>query len=257
MSSIRAVSVPAQEPVSIGEAQDYCKVPRGQDDALIAGLITAARTYAEACTSRSLASKDYVLTLDNFPYGTDTLAGSGYPISSYYSRYSTLWNYSQIVKLRYPPVTEVEQIVYIGTDGSPHNLFPGVDFLVDYSGEDCRLFPLPGATWPTCLYVPNAVAVYFTAGYDPDLTKVITIEATDPAGSPPVSPALPDPPRQQASITLAIGIPETARTAIMILVAHWYFQREPIVAGSVGTVPMHVDALLASEMVFDFAPTRG
>ena len=255
MSGIRPVSVPAQEPVAVSEAQDYLKVARNQDNSMIAGLIVAARQYAEAVQSRSLASKNFVMIMDAFPYYTDTVASQqAYP-PSYYSlpRYSTtLWNYSQMIRLWRPPVTKVTKITYIGTDGLPHDLFPGIDFIVDYANEDCRIFTIPGAFWPPVLYVANAVAIYFTAGYDPDPTKVITIDAELPDNAD-----LPSPPKQQASITLAIGIPEITRTAIMMLVSHWYMNREPVAPGSVGSVPNHVEALLASDTVFDFAPTRG
>jgi hypothetical protein len=257
MSSIRPVSVPSVEPVSVIEAQDYLKIPHTQDNTMLAGLISAARSYAESATGRSLASKDYVQTLDMFPYYTETLVNvSQAAISSYYARYSTLWNYSQMLKLGYSPVTEVKKITYIGVDGYPHDIFPGVDFLVDYVAEDCRLFPIPGAYWPVVLYAPNCIAILFTAGYDPDPTKVLTINAADQDVSPP-SNTLPDPPKQQASVTLAVGIPYNTKLAVLILACHWYMNREPVSAGTVGSVPNHIDALLASSMVFDYSPTRG
>jgi hypothetical protein len=205
-----------------------------------------------------LAQRRWVLSLDSFPYYTDTVASQqAYP-PSYYSlpRYSTtLWNYSQVIKLWKPPVVEVEKITYIGTDGQPHDLFPGTDFIVDYVGENCRLFTLPGSFWPACFYTPNAVQIFFIAGYDPDPDKIVTINATSSVLSPPL--ALANPPLQQASVTLVVGIPQTTRTAIMMLACHWYFNREPVSAGSVGTVPYHIDALLASSTIFDFSPSRG
>lgn len=256
MSSIRAVSVPTTEPVSVSDCQDYLKIPRTQDSEMLTGLIVAARTYAEAVTSRSLASKDYVMMLDRFPYYTDVKVSLDLPLSSSYARYSTLWNYSQMIRIKdVSPVTEIEKITYIGTDQYPHDIFPGVDFLVDYAAEDCRLFTLPGSYWPIISYVPNSVAIFLTAGYDPDPNAILTINATASEASPPN--ILPDPPSQQANITLAIGIPQNTRLAIQILACHWYINREPVSAGTVGTVPNHVDALLASSMVFDFSSTRG
>lgn len=220
---------------------------------MITGLITAARTYAEAVTGRSLASKDYIMTLDSFPYYIDSVSSQeAYP-PSYYAlpRYSTtLWNYSQMLKLSCAPVTDVSSIVYIDVDGDPQTLLPGIDFIVDYAAENCRIFTLPGAFWPPTEYVTNAVIVNFTAGYDPDPTAILTIEAAD-------LESLPTPPDQQASYTLAIGIPMTTHTALMMLVGHWYFNREPVAGGSVGSVPIHIDALLASDSVFDFSSTRG
>jgi hypothetical protein len=254
MPGVRPVSVPATEPVLVTDAQDFLKVPRTQDTSLITGLIAAARQYAEDVTSRSLASKDYVMVMDAFPYYTDTVASQqAYP-PSYYSlpRYSTtLWNYSQLIKLPKAPVTKVSKITYIGTDGYPHDLFPGVDFIVDYENENCRIFTLPGAFWPAVRYVANAVTIFFTAGYDPDPLKVLDIPVV-------ISPTvLPDPPQELATQKVWVGVPQKVRLAILMLVNHWYFNREPVVAGTAGSVPNSVDALLASETIFDFSPTRG
>lgn len=254
MAGIRPISVPTAEPVLVADAQDFLKISRNQDTSLVSGLIVAARQYAEDVTGRSLASKNYVMVMDAFPYYTDTVASQqAYP-PSYYSlpRYSTtLWNYSQMIKLPRPCVTKVTKITYIGTDGYPHDLLPGVDFIVDYTSEYARIFTLPGAFWPAVRYVANAVSIFFTAGYDPDPTKVSDIAVVN---SPSV---LPDPPQELATQKLFVGVPEKIRTVILMLVAHWYFNREPVVAGGAMSVPNSVDALLASEMVFDFAPTRG
>jgi hypothetical protein len=254
MSGVRPISVPTAEPVSVSDAQDFLKIPRTQDASLVGALITAARQYAEDVTGRSLASKDYVMVMDAFPYYTDTVASQqAYP-PSYYSlpRYSTtLWNYSQMIKLWHPCVTKVAKITYIGTDGYPHDLLPGVDFIVDYTSENARIFTLPGAFWPAVRYVANAVTIFFTAGYDPDPTKVLDIPVVIP---PAVSP---DPPQELATQNLFVGVPQKVRTALMMLVNHWYFNREPVVAGGAVSVPTSVDALLASETIFDFSPTRG
>lgn len=39
-------------------------------------------------------------------------------------------------------------------------------------------------------------------------------------------------------------LPEDARVALLMLVAHWYDRREPVAAGSLSEVPLAVDALL-------------
>ena len=97
----------------------------------------------------------------------------------------------------------------------------------------------------------DSVAHNFTAGYDPDPTKVLDIPVVIPPG------VLPDPPQELATQKVFVGVPQKIRIAIMMLVNHWYFNREPVVAGGAVSVPNSVDALLASEMIFDFSPTRG
>jgi hypothetical protein len=71
-----------------------------------------------------------------------------------------------------------------------------------------------------------------------------------------ITTTLPNPPEQQGSYSLTIGIPQTLRTAILMYVAHFYFNREPVVAGSTSELPMGLTSLLWSHTVFS-ASTRG
>lgn len=254
MAYVRPTSQPT-EVVSLAEQKNYLKVTTTQDDGLIQNiLIPAARMQAEAFTNQAIASRNYVQALDSFPYYVDTIMSQqAYP-PNYYSnpRYSTtLWNYSQMLKLFRGPLTDVASIKYIDgtgglTDGTLQSLSEGQDFIVDYLGFQPRIFPLAGKFWPSVKYVPNAVLVNFTAGYDPDPTKIKTINVN--AGSPP---------DQEPQYTFVIGIPYDLKLALMQLVAHWYFNREPVVAGASGTLPWHVENILWSYRIEDVSPTRG
>jgi hypothetical protein len=256
MSYIRQTALPPVEPVLLAEMKNFLKIPPAvtPDDALITQLITAAREQAEIFTGITIAQRTFVQNLDSFPYYVDTIMSQqAYP-PNYYSnpRYSTtLWNYSQQMKLYNGPLGDVENIQYIdgsgGTqDGELRTLLPGVDFVVDYLSLEPRIFPLPGAFWPSVKYVPNAVLINFTSGYDPDPTKIKTVNV-----------ATTSPPNQQPLYTFVIGIPLSLKTAIMMLVAHWYSNREPVVAGGASTLPFHVESILWSYRVEDVSPTRG
>jgi hypothetical protein len=135
---------------------------------------------------------------------------------------------------------------YIDTDGNAQILQQDVDFVVDRINEYGRIFPIPGQYWPGDLYVANAVQIKFTAGYDAD------------PGAPPDSHDIPSGIiGQQPNSTVVLAVPDTIRTAILMLVNHWYVNREPVTQGTVGVVPNHIDDLLWSESVIDFAPSRG
>jgi len=246
---VRQLALPQSEPVSVAEAKAFCKISFPDDDALFAGLIQAAREYAETWTGRSLAQRQWVMVLDSHPYYTDTVQSQlAYP-PSYYSlpRYSTtLWNYSQAIKVPYPPLKSVDSMRYIGADGNAVTLHQDVDFVLDRITEQARIFPLPGQYWPADLYVANSVEVTFTAGFDPN-----------PAATPDTHTITATLPNQQPDSVVVLAIPQTIRTAILMLVAHWYFNREPVIAGSAATVPNHVNDLLWSQAVIDFSPTRG
>lgn len=145
---------------------------------------------------------------------------------AYYSlpRYSTtLWNYSQMIKLTYSPVVSVERISYIAPDGTTVDMLPGTpenpngQFVVDTANEPARIFPNPGSYWPPCLYVPNAVAIHYTAGY-----------GTDPR-----------------------RVPAVVAVAMRQLIRFWDE------AGSAAGVPESVKSLLSICRVLDVAPTRG
>jgi hypothetical protein len=241
------IELPAAEPLSVVQAKTFLRLPSGasSQDSDIAAMITSAREDGERISSRVLAQRRFSQVLDSFPYYTDTIQSQqAYP-PSYYSlpRYSTtLWNYSQMIKLARTPVIDVESLTYIGTDGQPHTLASGVDFILDPETELARVFPMPGKYWPPVLYTPNAIQIIFKAGYDPDPTKTQTIGLP----SPP-----PNPPNQQASYTVVTGIPQAFLSAIKDLVAFRFQNR------GVGDIPPAIERAFMSNGVWDFAPTRG
>jgi hypothetical protein len=260
MSAIKQVTPPSVEPVSLSEAKTFLRISGTGDDSQITGLISAAREYVETFCNRAFAVKSYVQYLDCFPYYVDGGMQSQLALpQSYYSlpRYSpTLWNYSQMIKLLRYPVTAVTKITYVKPDGTEADLLPGTDFIVDYASEPVRIFPLAGKNWPACFYTPNAVRIFFDAG--------MTSPVNDPDASPiaPDNPEIDktvsvDPPGQVSEYKFYDRVPESVRTAILFLVSHWYFNREPVTQGVAGSVPNHVDALLWSNRVEDFAQTRG
>lgn len=243
MAGIIVQSQPAAEPVSVATAKNFLRVEITDDDLLIGVLITAAREACEMFCSRSFAPKSYVQAMDSFPYYTDTVMSQmAYP-PSYYSlpMYSTtLWNYSQMIKLYYPPAIEVQGIDYTDTNGVNQTLEQDTDFLLDNIWEPARIFPMPGQMWPPCLYVPNAVRIRFTAGFGDTLTS-------DPA---PVDGELPNGAGAQP-------MPGRVKIAILQLVANWYENREAAMAAGLKEIPQHVQMLLWSMRVMDMQPTRG
>src|SRR5437879_3945994 len=118
MAYVRPTSLPT-EVVSLAEMKSYLHVSTTQDDLLISTMISAARSQAEIFCNQAIAQRNYVQAMDSFPYYVDTIQSQqAYP-PNYYSnpRYSTtLWNYSQTIKLFRGPLTDVVDIEYV--DGS-------------------------------------------------------------------------------------------------------------------------------------------
>ena len=242
MAGIIVQSQPAAEPVSVATAKNFLRVEITDDDLLIGVLITAAREACEMFCSRSFAPKSYVQAMDSFPYYTDTVMSQmAYP-PSYYSlpMYSTtLWNYSQMIKLFWPPCIAVQGIDYTATNGENLTLEQDVDFLLDNIWEPSRIFPMPGAMWPACLYVPNAVRIRFTAG---------------------MGSTVQDPNPVDGEVILGAGsqpIPMRAIIAMQQLLAAWYENREAVTSDNMKKLPHHVEMLLWSLRVYDLQPTRG
>jgi hypothetical protein len=242
MAGLIVQTAPSSEPVSLVQAKNWLRVSHTDDDDLITILITAAREACENFCSRSFAIKNYLQSMDAFPYYTDTVMSQmAYP-PSYYAlpMYSTtLWNYSQMIKLYMPPAIAVQGIDYTATDGTNKTLLQDTDFLLDNVNEPSRIFPKPGAMWPPCAYVPNAVRIRFTAGF----------------GSPVVDPAPVD-----GEIAQGAGsqpMPGRVKVAMQQLLAGWYENRESITPATLKEMPQHVSMLLWSLRIMDMQPTRG
>jgi hypothetical protein len=244
MGYCRRTAPPVQEPVSLTEAKSWLQLPDGytREDSAILGLIQAAREEGEKLSGRALAQGPFRQVLDSAPYYTDTIQSqSAYP-PSYYSlpRYSTtLWNYSQMIKLSYPPLISVQQMRQVKADGSIGIMNQDVDFILDRIAEPPRIFPIPGQYWPPNLYVANALEIDFTAGYDPDPQAV---DAHVITGANP---------GQQPDSILLTGVPQLIRLGILNLLDYWFQNR------GVSDVPEKFQMPFLSDAVVDFAPTRG
>ena len=102
-------------------------------------------------------------------------------------------------------------------------------YIVDMISEPARVFPGIRTTgplagmWPSCLFIPDAVQIHFTAGYGP----------------------------------LATDVPPAIQAAILRLVADYYENRTPVLKDSEENLPRAVRAILWPYRVLDLCPTRG
>jgi uncharacterized phiE125 gp8 family phage protein len=65
--SLRTVTQPVVEPVSLAEAKSHCRIDSDADDFYIVSLITAAREWVEAYMDEALIHQQLVMRLDGFP----------------------------------------------------------------------------------------------------------------------------------------------------------------------------------------------
>ena len=66
--SLKTVSEPAVEPVTLAEAKTHCRVDTSTDDAYLSALIKAAREYCEAYCDETFVHSQHRMTLDAFPH---------------------------------------------------------------------------------------------------------------------------------------------------------------------------------------------
>lgn len=129
MASLIIETPASAYPVSLLRMKNFLRVDTDADDDLIGNvLIPAATRLCETFTRRSFCYKGFVQGLDSFPYFVDTVMSQQAFPPSYYAlpMYSTtLWNYSQMIKLFRPPLVSVERISFLASDDQQwHDLTP-------------------------------------------------------------------------------------------------------------------------------------
>ena len=137
----KVVTTVETEPVTLAEARLQCKVDSDDatHDALITGLITAAREFAEHYTGRALAQQTLEGALDCFPD-------------------------CDYIDLPMPPVTSVTSIKYTDTAGAEQTLSASAYARSTY-GLGNRVNLAANSTWPSTQDVADAVRVLFVTGY--------------------------------------------------------------------------------------------
>lgn len=140
--SLYLVTAPTIEPITLPEAKAQCRVDTSDEDALIAGLISAARQYAETYTHRALVTQTWDLKYDWFPCGP--------------------------IELPLPPAVSVTSITYLDTAGASQT-WSSANYLTEFpvgpKASHARLTPAYGVSYPSTYSVMNAVTVRFVCGY--------------------------------------------------------------------------------------------
>lgn len=116
------------------------------------------------------------------------------------------------IRLDKGPLIAVQSVKYYDTGGTQQTI-DTANYRVDITPLYGEIVPVDTYVWPVVQgQRPNAVEIAFTAGYG----------------------------------AAASSVPDTAKTAIKMLVANWYENREPATPGSMGVVPFAVDHLIAT-----------
>lgn len=125
---------------------------------------------------------------------------------------------SELIKIPKPPLQSVTSISYVDTEGITQVL-PASDYVVEKDTEPGQLWPAYGKVWPLVRDQRKAITIRFLCGY--------------------------------ASVAL---VPGPIKHLILLLAAHLYEHREPIITGTISVdLPMSYTDLLWSQRVPEFA----
>jgi uncharacterized phiE125 gp8 family phage protein len=173
---LQLVTPPTAEPLSLSEARAHLRVPSGDtsQDALITGLIAAARAYAELKCQRQILAARWKLVLDSFP-------GQGCAAYVPWGRVYGLPPNAILVPRG--AVLQIASVQYTDLAGVLQTLTLGTDYVTDLAGDPARLTPPFGQVWPANV-VPQigAVGVTFDAGDAAKLTADATADTISVPG---------------------------------------------------------------------------
>jgi uncharacterized phiE125 gp8 family phage protein len=141
------VTPPSVEPLTLAEAKAHCAVSSTfiGDDALLTGMIAAARRQAEHKTGTAIIRQELELTLDAFP--PDSLS------------------------LQRGPALTVTWVKYYDASGVEQTLSPSA-YTLDAAVQPGFLLPAYNTEWPDTLDSANAVRVRYYSGMAEDSTGV-------------------------------------------------------------------------------------
>lgn len=117
------------------------------------------------------------------------------------------------------PLQSVTSVSYVDANGTTQTWSSAtytVDAPVGPHAQRGRVYPNYGLLYPTTQDIPNAITVRFVAGYG----------------------------------TTVASVPEELRLALVLLVGHWFANREAVVSEMREPLPMGVEALLWPYKVF-------
>jgi hypothetical protein len=209
---LQLITPPASEPVTLTRAKKHCRIDEDLtlEDDLITAFITCAREYAERHTQRQLVTARWRLTMDRFP-GRSERGRYGFigPSDILAGGWSCFERH--MIRLPRPPVQSIEAVKYYDPDGVLQTLAAN-EYHADLTREPARLAPAPGdgaKGWPSAQRRMAAVQIEYTAGYGD-----------------------------------AAAVPESIKNAILLMVGHWYENREEVIIGQAMPIPMGACSLL-------------
>lgn len=148
--SLRRITEPVVEPVSISEAKSHLRIDADftDDDLYLQSLISAARIHVETVSDRTLILSQWQMKMDVFPS----------------------WD----IELPKPPIAVGDVTVsYIPSD-AVYLPVSYTNFRVDRDSTPAVIRPQWNGSWPSARGAENDVVITYWAGYGPSPANVPT-----------------------------------------------------------------------------------
>lgn len=256
-AGLRLITPPIKEPVSLDLAVRHCRIDGPDDDVVIQSYISAARQHCEDITRRGFLPQTWRLSLDG-------------------------WR-GDYIRLPIGPTLSVQAVRFTNSANQVTVLNAGADYFVNAEPEMAEVTLPYGGSWPSATLGNGApVQIDFRIGYLV-IAAQVTISGTsvtwtsgdlfDPLltgnvvvvnGQTAMVLAVASPTALTLDIALTVGpntltinqLPAPITQSILMLVSHWYENREAVVVGHTSTISTKlefaVNALLSPYKIYRF-----
>ena len=113
------------------------------------------------------------------------------------------------ISLNMPPIQSITSIKYLDTVDGTQQTWDSSLYSLDTTSSPGRVYPSFGETYPATRAIQNSVEIEFIAGYG-----------------------------------IGSAVPENLKSAVKLMFAHYYENRDAVLFGSMSELPMAVNALL-------------
>lgn len=237
---IKLITPPSVEPVSVIEANEHLRLDSDDEEGLVTNLIKAARQYCEDFQNRAYYTQTYELWLDAWPEFFElprpplqipSVTAGAFVVGTVYriltvgtTDFVAIGATANTVGTIFTATaagsgtgtaTISGVIKYYGTDDTEY-FVSGSDYFIDAKSEPGRIVLAYGKSWPSMTLRPvNGVCVTFVAG--------------------------------ESSLT---NISQEIKQAMLLLIGHWYENRESVSKDDLKSIPQAVESLLWLNRVF-------
>ena len=208
---------PVVEPVSLADAKTHLRIDSEAEDGLVQSLIATARQWAEDYCDRTFVLTRWAMRTDSFygQVGSPSQFGLRADGNNIEGRQGVVPNMD--IELPRPPMAQVTGYTAVSVSYTPivsgtTATLDATQYRVDPNQTPGAIRPLYGNTWPSHLMDQNSVTIKWWAGYGAD----------------------------------GAAVPAAVKSAILMIVAHLWRNREMTAEAALVEVPMGVKALLDS-----------